>query len=180
MQPTQVIVLAVLAFAIYLAWNVFRSRTGGIPLYLVCVAIAASLVGSAAAQLTDLNAAIEPLNVIAVALSLAAMPAPFNLWEQQMARDLQRTRVYGSLRPADLLTWRAMLKLVDRLGARGAALVYLGGFTVALLLPLAATIRSQPADAGLLVAVTIGVPAAFALLSALWVYRGARRLVPGA
>ena len=180
MQPGQVIVLAILALAIYLAWNVFRGRTGGIPLYLVCVAIAASLLGSAAAQLMALAAAIEPLNVLTVSLSLAAMSAPFSLWEQQMARDLQSTRVYGSLRPADLLTWRAMLKLVDRAGARGAALIYLGGFALAVVVALAATVRAQPADAILLVAVTIGVPAAFALLSAFWIYRSARRLVPGA
>ena len=179
MQPGQIVVLLVLAFAIFFAWSVSRGRTAGVPLYAVCVVIAATLLAGGVAQLFNAEGAIEALNVTAIALSLAALPSHPVLWEEQMKADLQRIRLVQPLRARDLLSWRGWLKLVDRIGARRAAIVYLGIYAVAIAIALGATLGA-PTERTIYTTLASLAPAVFAVMSTTWVYRGARRLVPGA
>ena len=179
MQPGQIVVLVVLGYAIFLAWSLSRGRTAGVPLYGLAVVIGLSLVVGAVAQVLSAEGAIEALNMTAIALSLAALPSHPSLWEEQMKADLQRIRLVQPLRPSDLLSWRGWLKLVDRIGAKRAALVYVALFGVAIALALAAT-RGGPADRTVYTIVPALAPAVFAVVSAKWIYQGARRLVPGA
>lgn len=180
MEAGQILILAILLFCVYLGWSLSRGRTGGVRLYVVPCAIGGSLLGAAGAQALGLGAAAEALNSAAIGLSLAALPSGGALWENEMRADLARTRTYQVARPADLLSWSAWLKLVDRVGARTAALGYLGGFAVAIGLALAATLRTRPDLEPGFALIALLAPSLFALLSAWWVYGAARRLVPGA
>ncbi len=180
MQPGQILVLLVLVFAIFLAWSLSRGRTAGVPLYALCVVIAASLLGGSIAQLLNAEGAVEALNVTAIALSLAALPSHSTLWEEQMRADLRRIKLVQTLHARDLLSWRGWLKLVDRIGARRAAAVYLGIYVVALGAALGATIVGHSVERTIYTTLAGLVPAVFAVLSTTWIYRGARRLVPGA
>jgi hypothetical protein len=180
MRPAQFFILGVLLFSVYLAWSLSRGRTSGVPLYAVSVAVMVALLSAAVVQLVGTSELIEPLNVVAMALSLAALPAGPSLWEEQMAHDLSATRLYRPMQPTDVLSWRAWLKLVDRCGARGASLVYLGVFAVAILAALFAP-RVGPSDEQAAFAlITVSSPTLFAFLSTIWIYRSARRIVPGA
>jgi hypothetical protein len=179
MQPGQIVVLLVLVFAIFLAWSLSRGRTAGVPLYAVSAAVVATLVAGGVAQLLNAEGAIEALNVTAIALSLAALPSHPVLWEEQMKADLQRIRLVQALRPGDLLSWRGWLKLVDRIGARRAAIVYLAIYAVAIAIALGATLGA-PSDRTIYTTLASLAPAVFAVMSTTWIYRGARRLIPGA
>ena len=180
MQPGQILVLLVLLFAIVLGWSLSRGRTAGVPLYAVAVVIPLCLLAGAVAQLLRAAGAVEALNVIAIALSLAALPAHSSLWREQMEADLRKTRLVQPLQPADLLSWRGWLKLVDRIGARRAALVYFGIYAVAVGAALAATLADPAADRTIYTTIAALAPVVFAIMSTMWVYRGARELVPGA
>ncbi len=178
MTPVQLIVLAVLGFSLYLGWSLSRGRDGGIRLYYVAAAIALSLFGAAAAEGLGIPALVEALNVVALALSLGALPSGPALWEKQVREDLESTRLYRTIQPSDLLSWKAWLKLVDRIGARRAALGYLAVYALALLVALLALLGSTPiVDRAFAIAPLI-LPGLYAVLSTLWLYRAARRLVP--
>lgn len=180
MQPGQIVALLVLAFAVFFAWSLSRGRTLGVPLYALAVVIPASLLAGSLAQLLDAKGAIEALNVTAIALSLATLPSDATLWEEQMQADLKRMRLVHPLRSRDLLSWRGWLKLVDRIGARRAAAVYLGIYALAVGAALGTTPTLGSPDGTVYSIVPFLAPTAFALFSANRIYRGARRLVPGA
>jgi hypothetical protein len=97
----------------------------------------------------------------------------------QLRDDWERARVYQSLRASDLVSWRAWLKLVDRLGARGAAVAYFGVFCLGVGLELLALGITQPSTQ-LFLLLALSAPALFGALSAIWIYRGVRRVMPGA
>jgi hypothetical protein len=180
MQPAQIFVLAVLLFALVLGWSLSHGHTAGVSLYLLALVIPLSLLAGSVAQLAGVNGAVEALNVIAIALSLAALPSHPTLWEEQMRVDLRKTRLVQPVSAGDLVSWRAWLKLVDRVGARRAQLLYLGLYAVAILAALAASVVGAPGDRTIYTTLAVLAPAVFGLLSAMWVYRGARALVPGA
>jgi len=180
MTPGQIIVLGILLFSVFLGWSFSRGRTAGVRLYLLSVTVAISLLAGAVSQLVSAAGAVESLNIIAIALSLAALPSGPTLWEEQIREDLEHTRLYGSLEPADLLSWKAWLKLVDRLGAARAALGYLGIYAAAILAAALAIWQAGPGGDRGFATVVLLIPAMLAALSAAWLYRAARRLVPGA
>lgn len=180
MTPVNLVVLAVLVFSIYLGWSLSRGYARGIRLYAIAAVVALSLLGAAAAQALGVPGLVESLNVVALALSLGALPSSPALWEDQVRADLNSARLYQPMLPADVLSWKAWLKVVNRLGARGAALCYLGIFIVALLLDLVALLSAtQTVDRAFALA-PLSAPGLLAVLSTVWLYRAARRLVPNA
>lgn len=180
MQLDRIVVLGVLAFSVYLAWGYFRGGARGIPLYGISLVVVASLLGAAGAELLGLSGAVEALNLAAIALSTAALASSPGLWEDQLRTDLQRTRLFQAMRPEDFLSWQGWLKGVDRLGATRAALAYLSVFAVATGGDLVVQWLARPGtDSGLFL-IALVAPCLFGSLSALWLYRGARRLIPGA
>ncbi len=180
MRPVDIATLAILVVAVYLAWRVMKGSLGGIPLYPLVIAIPISLFGVAIAALLRNRPLVEVLTVAAVALSLALLPASPRLWEDELNSDLKRTRVFQVVRAGDALSWRAWLKLVDRIGAGRAALVFLAVDLVAIgcALPALLTLSAEVPPGFALV--TLLTPSLFALLGSYWLYRAARRLVPGA
>jgi hypothetical protein len=179
MSPTQIAVLIVLALSIYLCWNLFRGRTGGIRLYWVAVAVPLALLAAGVAQALDLAGAVEVFNVTAIALAIAALPSGPELWQAHMATDLQHTRLVQPLRAKDALTWSGWLKVVDRIGAQRAAFSYLVACVLALAAAGASFLLARPGDApgyGLLSLIPVSI---FAVMCTVWMYRGARRLVAG-
>jgi hypothetical protein len=180
MTLVRIVVLVVFLFSIYLGWSLSRGHVRGVRLYFVAVAVPLSLVGAAAAQLAGIVTLVEPLNVIALALSLGALPGGPSVWEGQVQSDLERTRLYRTIEPADLLSWKAWLKLVDRLGAPRAALGYLGVFAVALIVALLAVITTTQTVERAFALAPLAAPGLFAVLSTVWLYRAARRLIPNA
>lgn len=180
MRPGDIFTLVVLLFAVYVAWSLSRGRTGGVHLYWICLAVVVSLLLAAAAQIAEVKGLIEPLNVVAIALSLAALPATYSLWEDEIGRNLNATRLYQPVRPGDFLSWKAWLKLVDRIGAKRAGLAYLGVFGLAILAALVAPRVGQSDEQAAFALVAVVSPSLFAALSAAWIYRSARRLIPGA
>lgn len=180
MELGQIVVLGVLAYSIYAGWSYSRGSARGVPLYAISLVVVASLLGAAAAQALELERTVEVLNVTAIALSLAALASSPGLWEEQIRTDLERTRLYQPIQPRDFLSWRGWLKLVDRLGAVRAALAYLGVFGVALLAELVAAALQRPRGEGPFLFIALLAPCLFGLLSTMWVFRGARRLIPGA
>jgi hypothetical protein len=177
MTPVQLLVLGVLIFSIYLGWSLSRGHTRGVRLYLVALVVALSLFGAAASQVLGVPALVESLNVMAPALSLGALPSGPTLWEDQVRADLSATRLYRPLMPADMLSWKAWLKVVDKLGAMQAALGYMGLFVVALILDFAALMSAADAGDRAFAIAPLSAPGLFAILSAFWLYRAARRLV---
>ena len=180
MQPGQIIVLLVLLFALFLGWSLSHGRSAGVPLYLLAIGIPIALLAGGVAQVLNADAAVEALNVVAIALSLAALPSQPSLWHEQMQADLARIRLVHPLRPRDLTSWQAWLKLVDRIGAGPAALIYFGIYAVAIAIALAATFAGRSSDRTIYTLLATLAPVLFAVLSTAWIYRGARRLVPGA
>ena len=179
MQPGQILVLIVLVFALVLGWSLSHGHTAGVPLYALALVIPLALLAGGIAQLAGLDSVVEALNVIAIALSLAALPSHPSLWHEQMQADLRRIRLVQPIAARDLTSWRGWLKLVDRIGARWAALLYLGLYAVAIGTALVATFGA-PSDRTVYTTLAVLAPAAFGLLSTMWIYRGARALVPGA
>lgn len=180
MSPGQILILGVLGGSIYLGWRYSRGGGAALPLYVVSVAIIFSLVGAAGAEALDLLGAVEALNVTAIALSLAAMTSGPALWEEEIGADLQRTRLYHTFRLTDFLSWEGWLKLVDRAGATRAALTYLGIFAIAMAGEILVARDRRLAAEGQFFYVALAAPGLFALLSTIWIHRGARRLIPGA
>jgi hypothetical protein len=183
MAPDQIIILVVLLFSVFLGWTLYRGRTAGIQLYLIAAIVAASLLLGSLARALDLRAAADVLIVAAIALSLAVLPAHPGIWEDQIRADLERTRVYQRWRLGDALSWRAWLKLVDRIGARSAALAYLGVFLAVIGAFIATSLdsRAQPGTSDRAAYLFASLPPVLlAVLSTIWIYRSARRLVPGA
>jgi hypothetical protein len=175
----QVFIVFILAGAIYLAWSYSRGVTSRVPIYALPVIVTLSLLAAAVAQLLGAAGVVEVLNVAAIAFSLAALATTPRLWRLQVQDDLQRTKVVEAFQPADLLSWRWWLKLVDRVGAGRAALCYLGVLAVAVVIALA-TLGGVASDERGLAAIPALIVLPFAGLSAFWLYRAAIRLIPDA
>ncbi len=180
MQPSQVFALIMLLFALVLGWSLSRGHSIGVPLYVLSIVIAIALIAGSIAQLLDARSVVEALNVTAIALALAALPAHPTLWQDQMRADLQRIRLVQPLRLRDLLSWRAWLKLVDRVGARWAALLYFAVYLIAITAAITITFVDSSADRTIYTILPAAAPALFAVLSTAWIYKSARHLVPGA
>ncbi len=180
MSPGQILILGVLSFSVYLGWRYSRGGGGAIPLYVVSLSVIGSLFGAAGAETLELAAAVEALTVTAIALSLAALTSGPSLWEEQIGRDLQRTRLYHAIRLRDFLSWGGWLKLVDRAGGARASLAYLGLFAVALTSQAVLARARRVASEEQFLYVALAAPVLFALVSTLWIYRSARRLIPDA
>jgi hypothetical protein len=174
-------VLLVLLFAVYVAWGFMSGRRGRVPAYVVSAIIAISLLGAAAAQLVGLPGASEALDVTWFAMSLAALASPRrpSMWELQLRDDWEHARIYQPLKLADFRSWRGWLKLVDRIGARPAAAVYLGLFVAGLACRAVVwSVARASFEPFLLLALL--APFLFGAFSALWLYRGVRSVMPGA
>ena len=104
MQPGQILVLVVLLFALVLGWSISHGHSAGIPLYVLALVIPVALLGGAIAQFLNADAAVESLNVIAIALSLAALPSHSSLWQEQMQADLRQIKLVQPLHGRDLLS----------------------------------------------------------------------------
>ena len=71
MRPEDIVRLAVIGVAIFLAWNLWRGRAL-IPLYYMCGLVLVSLVASFIVQVENFGAAIDPANIAAISFALAA------------------------------------------------------------------------------------------------------------
>jgi hypothetical protein len=180
MRPMDLATLGILIVAVYFAWRVMKGSLGGVPLYVLVIAVPLCLFGVALAALVQNRSLVEVLTVAAVAFSLAVLPASPRLWEDELSADLQRTRVFQVIRAGDALSWRAWLKLVDRIGAGRAALVFLGLEVVAIACALPALLAISAEVPPGFALVTLLAPSLLAAFAAFWLYRAARRLVPGA
>lgn len=180
MNVSQWLILGIIGFATLVSWNLWRGRTGILKLYLLSLLVLAALIVAAAAQALGAAGLTETANVVAIVFSVAGCATSPGLWQQEMRADLQAMQLYRPLAVGDLASWRGWLKAVDRLGAAWAALGYLLVFCAALA-AAGATIRPPgpiPDRGPFLLA--LAPTALFALLSSWYIYRGARRLVPGA
>lgn len=179
-NPGQILILLVLVFATFLSWSYWRGRKGILRLYIISIVVLIALVSAAASQALQIASVIEPANLIAIAFSVAGCGTNPTLWREEIRADLEQTELLAPLAPGDLFSWKGLLKAVDRIGARLAALAYLALF-VAGLVAAGATVQPTgpvPDRTPFLLALT--PVALFALLSTWYFYRGARRLVPGA
>jgi hypothetical protein len=179
-RPTDIATLIILVVALYFAWRIAKGSNGGVPLYALAIGVPLCLFGVALAALVGNTPIVELLTVTAVAFSLALTVATPRFWEDELRADLEKTRVFQTLRAQDALSWTAWLKLVDRIGAARSALLFL-------LLEIVAMACAFPAllavSAGIpvgFVLLTFAIPSLYAGLAAFWLYRAARRLVPGA
>ncbi len=179
MEPGRVVVIAVLMLAVYVCFSFMGGRKGRIRLYVLSLIVALCLFGAGVAQLTGLVGVVEMLNVACITLSLAALVSTPPLWEEQLRDDLEHARVYQSMRLRDFASWRGWLKLVDRIGARKATLVYFSVFVLGVVVQVFVFGLAQP-DLQPFVLLALLAPFLFAALSALWIYRGVRRVMPGA
>lgn len=180
MRAGDIVILIILVVALYFAWRVSRGSAGEVPLYALVITVPLCLFGVAIAALLGRTPIVEVLMLAAVAFSLAVLPATPRLWEEKLRADLADTRVYQVFRAGDALSWRAWLKLVDRIGALRAALAFLG-FEVAAILSAFPALMAMSAGVptGFILA-ALAFPSLYALLATLWLYRAARRIVPGA
>jgi hypothetical protein len=180
-EPGRIVVLAVLLFAVYVGWGFMSGRCGRVPAYIVSAIVVLSLFGAAACQLLGLAGASEALDVAWFSMSLAALASPRrpSIWEIQLRDDWDRARVYQPLKPGDFVSWRGWLKVVDRLGARPAALAYLGlvVFGVVCRMAVWSLVRAG-FEPFLLLA--LFAPFLFGVFSTVWLYRGVRHVMPGA
>jgi hypothetical protein len=175
-----IVTLIILVVALYFSWRVSKGSSGGIPLYALVIAVPLCLFGVALATLLGSRPIVEVLMVAAVALSLALLPATPRLWEDELRADLKDTRVFQVIHAGDALSWRAWLKLVDRIGAGRAALAFLVLEIVAILCALPALLAMSAGIPLGFVLAALFFPGLYAMLSTLWFYRAARRVVPGA
>ena len=179
MTPVQIVVLIVLLFSVFLGWSLWRGHTRWVRLYLIAAGVPLALIGAALCHALGAPSLVEALNVAALSLSIGALPGSPSMWEDQVRTDLQATRLYRALEPKDVLSWKAWLKVVDRIGAFRGALAYLAIYVVALALALAASFGSPArVDPGFALA-PLTAPGLFGSLSTVWLYRAARRLIPG-
>src|SRR5947208_3363133 len=179
-KPPDLVILVVIALATILCWS-FWTGHRSVRLYFLSLVDLVGLLVATAAQLLGLQIVAEPANVAAIAFSFAGCSAGPALWREEIRKDLEKTaRLYAPFAAADLLSWRGLLKVVDRLGARGAALVYV----VPLLVGLAAveaTVSLSPLSTDRTpFLIGLAPVAAFAALSGWYLYAAARRYVPGA
>ena len=179
MQPGQIFVLVVLLFALVLGWSLSHGHSAGVPLYALALVIPLALLAGSVAQLVGVLAVVEALNVVAIALALAALPSHPSLWHEQMQADLKKIRLIQPVAGRDLLSWSGWLKLVDRVGARRATLLYFALYAIAIAAALLATFGA-PSERTIYTTLAVLAPAVFGLMSTMWIYRGARALVPGA
>ncbi len=179
-SPLALLNVVVLALATFFGWS-FWSGKQTIPLYLLSLTalIGVALAGvSQALQLTNL---IESANTVAIAFSFAGCAAGPTLWRQEIERDLERTpRLYSAFAFRDFLSWQGVLKLADRYGPRDAGLIYLAPWATLLAVLELTTTPSGPLFDRTYLWLAHAPIAIFALLSAWYVYRSLRRLVPKA
>ena len=180
MRPLDIATLAILMIAVYFAWRVMKGSLGGVPLYALVVAVPLCLLGVALAAFVGSKPLVELLTVAAVGLSLALLPAGPRLWEDELSADLKQTRVFQVIRAGDATSWSAWLKLVDRIGAGRAALVFLAVEAVAIACALPALLAISAEVPPGFALVTLLAPILLASFAAFWLYRAARHLVPGA
>jgi hypothetical protein len=179
-NPLALLNVVVLAVATFLCWS-FWSGKRTIPLYALALTALVGLLLASLCQLLNISVLVEPANALAIGFSFAGCAAGPSLWRDEMRKDLEKApRLYAPLTTQDLRSWQGMLKLVERMGALKAALVYLAPWVVGLAV-LELTLRpSGPLFDRTFVWVAHAPIAAFALLSAWYLYRASRRLVPGA
>jgi hypothetical protein len=179
MTPVQIVVLLVLLFSVFLGWSLWRGHTRWVRLYVIATGVPLALLGAALCHALGAPSLVEALNVAALSLSIAALPGSPAMWEEQVRADLQATRLYRPLEPKDALSWKAWLKVVDRIGALRGALAYLAIYVIALALAIATSFGTPSrVDPGFALA-PFTAPGLFASLSTVWLYRAARRLIPG-
>jgi hypothetical protein len=179
-NPLALLNVAVLGMATFLCWS-FWSGKRTIPLYALSLIALIGLLLAAVTQFLQITTLLEPANALAIGFSFAGCAAGPSLWQDEIRQDLEKApRLYAAFTSRDLLSWRGLLKLVDRMGSLRTALVYLLPW-VAGLAALETTLRpSGPLFDRTFVWLAHAPIAAFALLSAWYLYRATRRLVPGA
>jgi len=179
MDPSRIPVLVVLAFSLYVGWTYLSGRRGRIPIYAMALTVAVSLVCGAVAQLLHAGLLVEVLNLATISLSLAALASTPALWEVELRRDYDRTRLYQAVTSRDFASWAGWLKIADRVGGAKAALCYVAVFGVGTALQLLAWGLTDPAQE-LFVLLALLAPLLFAVLSSAWLYRAVRRVMPRA
>src|SRR5713226_3101 len=102
MRIEDIVRLGVIGVAIFLAWSLWRGRAV-IPLYGISWLVLISLVASFVAQVENLSAAIEPANIAAIAFALTGCVGAGVMWQQEIGRVLEGTRVYGPFALSDVL-----------------------------------------------------------------------------
>lgn len=172
--------LVVIGSATIVGWSFWRGHKL-MKLYLLSATVLVGLVLATVAQIVAIDGLAEAANGAAIAFAFAGACTAPSLWRDEIRQDMDRMPgVIGLFEARDFLSWKGFLKLVDRIGARGAALSYLVPFAVLLTL-VELTIRppGPDFDRGFYL-IAFAPVVIFAFLSAWYVYRAARRLVPGA
>lgn len=179
LNPNTITSLVIVGVASAVAWSLWRGATF-VRLYVLVLLILGGLIVATVSQLLGIAGVAEGASLFVIGFSFAGWASNPDLWRTELRRDLDRTVLYARFRPRDLRSWEAWLKLVDRIGARYAALVYLAVVTMGITIA-AATVPAAATGADRTPMVLALAPVVFfALLSAWHLYRGARRLVPGA
>jgi len=179
-DPSRIVTVLILAFALYAGWSFLHGGRGRVSLYAVAACIAVSLFGALPAAALRMRGAVEALTLAAISLSLAALASTPGLWEAQLRAAREHARVYQRFRPRDFLSWRGWLKVVDRIGARSAAMGYFGVFALGTVGQLLVAWLSEPQVDRPFFLVALLAPLLFSVVSAIWVYRAVRRVLPGA
>lgn len=172
--------LAFAGLASVLGWSYMRGQARWVSLSGVWAVVVVSLVGAAACQALGLVDAADVLNVAALVLSLAALAAGPQLWEDQMRSDAESQRKHtAQLDARDVLSWRVWGAAVRRIGAGRSALLWLALFAAAWGANLGTAWATRPLDDRGYLLAALAAPAAFGILSAFWMYRGVSRVFPG-
>lgn len=179
MSLAQISILIIIGTATVVGWSLLRGATL-FRLYWLALLVLAGLIVAAAGQIMAVRSVAETAILFAITFSFAGWASSPTLWRNELRRDLESTVLYARFEPRDLRSWRAWLKLVDRWGAATASLAYVA-ILLAPLAAAAATVQpTGPANERTPMMLALVPVAIFALLSAWYLYRGARRLVPGA
>ena len=179
MDPKEIASLVIIALATILGYTLWRNLAWFRVYWLVILLLGALLVATIG-QLLQANLITEPANLVAIAFACAGLASSPTLWRNEMKANMESLVIYGPFQGRDLLSWRAWLKIVDRQGARAAALIYLGIFGIVLAAAASTVQPSTPTGDRMALVLSLAPVAAFALLSSSYLYRAARRLVPGA
>jgi hypothetical protein len=179
LAPTEIFDLVIIALATIIGYTVWRG-VGLFRLYWLVALLLGALAVATVGQLLQLAPVMEPANLVAIAFSCAGLASSPTLWRDEIRKNMEGLVIYGPFEARDLLSWRAWLRLVDRQGARSAALIYLGIFTIAIAAAASTVQPSNPSGDRMALVLSLAPVAVFAVLSSYYLYRGARRLVPGA
>lgn len=193
--------LALAGVASVLGWSYMRGQARWVSLSGVWIVILASLVGGAACQVAaspgvgdqpisekeaqerwrpGFSAASDVLNVAALVLALAGLSAGPQLWEDQMRADEESRKKHGGrIQPREVLSWRVWGYVVRRIGAERSALLWLTLFLAAWGANLGTAWANWPLDDRGYLLAALTAPAAFGILSTVWMYRGVKRVFRG-